>query len=150
MPNGLRIATCSSAALVIALAACAPNNRPVELPANAVTVNEGFKLDNNMAVQGEVLFRSRGCGGCHAIGRHLAGPDLYNVVNNRPLDWLQSFIIDAPRMIETDPVAQALYKQNHNAKMPRTGASQSEALAIVHYLAAESERVRQAQHRESE
>jgi mono/diheme cytochrome c family protein len=135
---------------MIALAACAPNNRPVELPANAVTVNESFKLDNSMAVQGEVLFRNRGCGGCHAVGRHLAGPDLYNVVNNRPIDWLQNFIVDAPRMIETDPVAKALYDQNRHAKMPKTGASESEALAIIHYLAAESERVRQASGKASE
>jgi cytochrome c551/c552 len=150
MPNGWRIATSSSAALVIALAACAPNNRPVTLPANAVTVNEGFKLDQNLSVQGEVLFRSRGCGGCHAIGRHLAGPDLYNVVNNRPIDWLQKFIVDAPSMIETDPVAKSLYDQNHHMKMPKTGASEAEALAIIHYLAAESERVRESGHRSAE
>ena len=152
MPRALRLDICTVVVVAVAIGGCsaAQRNRAVTLSPDIVTVNEGFKIDNALATQGEVLFRQRSCGGCHAIGRHLAGPDLYGVVEHRQIDWLKNFIMDPPRMIETDPIAQALYKENLYAKMPKPGVSSDEVMAVIHYLAAETQRIREAEHRSSE
>lgn len=149
MPRALRLDICTLLVAGVALAGCASSatrNRAVTLPADIATVNEGFKIDNALATQGEVLFRRRGCFICHAVGRPEAGPDLFGVVERRPIDWLQKFIIHPTEMVQTDDVAKALFEQYRFMKMPDPGVSEDEVMAIIHFLAAESQRMREAGH----
>jgi mono/diheme cytochrome c family protein len=129
--------------VVTLAAACAQRmSPPVQLPANLPTVNQSFRLDNNLAAQGEQLFITRGCIGCHAVGRRLAGPDLFGVVERRSIDWLKGFIKDTPGMLASDPIAQALLEEFNGAAMPQVQIRDPEIDAVIHYLAAESQRVR--------
>jgi mono/diheme cytochrome c family protein len=129
---------------VVALAtACATRTSPpVQLPADLPTVNQGFRLDNALAAQGEQLFMTRGCYGCHAVGRRLGGPDLFGAVERRSVDWLKNFLKDTPGMLASDPIAMALLEEFKGNPMPQVSLRDSEIDALIHYLAAESQRVR--------
>src|SRR5262245_8571416 len=127
---------------VILVASCTYTAPPVQLPADLPTVNRDFKLDNALAQQGEQLFIQRGCVGCHAVGRRLAGPDLFGVVERRTTDWLTSFLKDTGAALDTDPIAQALLEEFRGQKMPNVNLRDPEVSALIHYMAAESQRVR--------
>jgi mono/diheme cytochrome c family protein len=127
---------------VILVASCTYTAPPVQLPADLPTVNRDFKLDNSLAQQGEQLFIQRGCIGCHAVGRRLAGPDLFGVVERRTTDWLGSFLKNTNNALDTDPIGQALLEEYRNQRMPQVHLRDPEVNALIHYLAAESQRVR--------
>ncbi len=122
---------------------CVRTSPPVQLATDLPTVNTAFKLDNSLATQGEQLFMNRGCAGCHSVGNRLAGPDLLGVVERRTTDWLASFLKDTSGMLESDPIGQALLEEFRGARMPNVVLRDPEVNALIHYLAAESQRVRQ-------
>jgi mono/diheme cytochrome c family protein len=130
---------------VLAVGACATTPSPaVELPADLPTVNADFRLNNDLAAQGEVIFERKGCGGCHgALGSgRMGGPDLLGVVERREVAWLHSFLKDTETMLQSDPIAMALLEEYRHMRMPNMNLSDNQIDALVHYLAAESQRVR--------
>jgi hypothetical protein len=73
--------------------------------------------------------------GCHTIGHgRLAGPDLFGVTERRSIDWLKAFLKDTNAMLETDPIAQALLKEFHGARMPNIVMTDPEIEGLIHYL----------------
>lgn len=99
------------------------------------TVNPDFKLDTELGEAGRTLFVSKGCIGCHTVGvGRAAGPDLYGVVERRPVDWLKGFLKNTGEYLDTDPVAQGLLKQYRNQRMPNLRLTDQEIEAVVHYL----------------
>src|SRR5262245_33979905 len=44
--------------------------------------------DPAMIARGEEVFAARGCGGCHAFGSKLVGPDLVGVTERRSVTWM--------------------------------------------------------------
>ena len=100
-----------------------------------VSVNPDFKLDSELGAAGRDLFVRKSCQGCHTVGLGRgAGPDLFGVVERRPIEWLKNFLKDTPEMLDTDPVAQALLKQFNNQRMPNMRLTDQEIEALIHYL----------------
>jgi mono/diheme cytochrome c family protein len=131
----------TATAAILALGMFAP--RSASAQAEAVTKASDFVVDEAMAKQGKSLFTSRSCTGCHTIGKgKMAGPDLANVLDRRSLEWVQSWLKDPPAMMETDETAKALVKEYNNMKMPNMKLTDAEALALIHHITKESQKVK--------
>ena len=103
-------------------------------------------MNNELADAGaRIFYESAGCRQCHTIGGgRMAGPDLLGVVERRQLDWLRKFIQNAPAVIMSgDPIAQAIYEEYHGTIMPNMHLPDEAVDRVIHYLAAESQRVRE-------
>ena len=95
--------------------------------------------DAAMAKRGQSLFSSRGCVGCHSIGKgKRSGPDLINVTDHRDLGWLRRWLKNPTVMFETDSLAKALLAQYNNTRMPNLRLKDDEVEALLHYIAQES------------
>ena len=95
--------------------------------------------DAAMAKRGQSLFSSRGCVGCHSIGKgKRSGPDLINVTGHRDLGWLRRWLKNPTVMFETDSLAKALLAQYNNTRMPNLRLKDDEVEALLHYIAQES------------
>src|SRR5690606_3333659 len=98
----------------------------------------------NLAQMGRDVFITKDCRGCHTIGQgRSAGPDLFGVVERRPIDWLNRFLSETDVMLDTDPVAQALLRQHHNFRMPQVRMTDQEREAVIHYIASATMDLRQ-------
>ena len=96
--------------------------------------------------RGEQIYRTR-CSSCHSItGNELAGalgPDLLGVTQRREMQWLLDWLKAQDQMLEKkDPVAMELYRQANNLAMPNMRLNKEEALALIDYMRAETQRVR--------
>jgi cbb3-type cytochrome oxidase cytochrome c subunit len=114
----------------------------LSLPALAVAQDTFTAVDPAMATSGKKLWVSKGCQGCHAIGRKQGAPDLARVTERRSLDWLRRWLMDTKVMLETDSTAKALMAEWHGAKMPAYKLSVAEADQLVHYMAQESAKLK--------
>lgn len=84
--------------------------------------------------KGRGLFQSKGCVGCHTIGKgKLTGPDLKGVTQRRSEDWLKKWIKSPDTMVFTDPTAKELLKQ-YLTPMPNLGLSDEEVDALISFL----------------
>jgi mono/diheme cytochrome c family protein len=132
-----RIAKWSAVAFGIAvMAGCAtPASQMLKSSGEVVTVNPDFRLDTEQGEAGRELFVVKSCQGCHTVGLGRAsGPDLFGVVERRPVSWLKSFLKNPRAMIDSDPVAQGLYEQYNKTTMPNMHLSDAEVDALIHYL----------------
>jgi protein SCO1/2 len=91
---------------------------------------------------GEDLYNSR-CTACHTIGEgDKLGPDLLGVVGKRDRQWLVRWLQEPDVMIEEkDPLAMALYTQYNNLAMPNVKLTEDQALDLIQYMQAETQRV---------
>ena len=84
--------------------------------------------------EGKGLFQSKGCVGCHTIGKgKLTGPDLKGVTQRRSEEWLKKWIKSPDTMVFTDPTAKELLKQ-YLTPMPNLGLTDEEVNALISYL----------------
>jgi len=100
-----------------------------------------LQVDAAMAKRGQSLFQSRGCIGCHSIGKgKRSGPDLAGVTQHRDLDWLRRWLKNPTVMFETDSTAKALLAQYNNTRMPNVRLKDDEVEALLHYMQQESDK----------
>ena len=68
---------------------------------------------------GEATFKES-CSSCHTIGRgKLVGPDLANVEQRRPVDWILKFVKSSQTVIHSgDKYADSLFKAFNQMPMP--------------------------------
>jgi protein SCO1/2 len=103
----------------------------------------GFTVDPTLAKAGQKTYTNKGCVTCHTIGRgRVAGPDLAGVVERRDLAWLKSWLKDPAAMLQGDSIAQAMLAESKGVKMPNVKLTDREIDALIHYMAAESEKVK--------
>jgi len=86
---------------------------------------------------GRALFTEKGCQGCHSIGRgRMAGPDLLNVTQRVPVDWLRRFLKDPGAMYDAgDARTVALVEQHHGYVMPNFRLKDGEIDLLIAFLA---------------
>ncbi len=90
--------------------------------------------ERDLAGQGEKVFQSKGCIGCHTIGRgKLTGPDLKGVTDRRPYGWFVAWVTNPDSMLKVDPTARQLLAQ-YMTPMLGMGVTQDEARALWEYL----------------
>jgi nitrous-oxide reductase len=87
-----------------------------------------------LAKRGKTVFQNRGCNGCHAVGRLMAGPDLQGVQQRRSKEWLHRWLKDTNGMLATDSTAKEMMAGWKGTKMPAQRLSDDEVNAILAYL----------------
>ena len=96
----------------------------------------GVSTDAAVIKKGKALWNTKGCTGCHTIGRGRgAGPDLIGVLDRRGLDWVQRWLHDPPAMQESDSTAKALVAEFNNTRMPNLQLTDEEVTALIAYVA---------------
>lgn len=95
-------------------------------------------IDEALAEQGEKLYQSKACIGCHTIGggRH-TGPDLQGVTDRREYGWFIAMVTNPDSMLKNDATARQLL-QEYMTPMMNMGVTQSEARAIYEHIREES------------
>ncbi len=95
--------------------------------------------------RGEYLYRTR-CSSCHTIGGgDSLGPDLLGVTEQRERTWLMRWLKEPDKMLaEGDPIASELFVRYNELAMPNLRLDDSDAAALIAYMAAQSRRVGQA------
>jgi nitrite reductase (NO-forming) len=130
------------AAVVVAVAASAvliPAGRAAAQDPNA----SALTIDDNLVKKGKTLWTQRACSGCHSIGKgKLAGPDLAHLTDRRTVEWVQKWLGNTTSMLESDETAKALLAEYNNTKMPDFKMKDEDALAVIHYIAKESQKVK--------
>ncbi len=94
--------------------------------------------DEEIISQGRTLYNNN-CAVCHGIQRQLVGPALKGVHERRSIEWLQAFIKNSQRVIQSgDAYAVELYNQYNKTEMPAFDFSNDEVLSILAYIKDES------------
>lgn len=113
------------------------------------SVNANFVVDNTKAQAGGEIYRQKACFVCHTIGGFQAGgdvrgtaPDLGGVVERREIAWLKQFLSNTTDMLESDPIAHALYVQYNMAKMPNFRLREEQIDNLINYLQQQTEKKR--------
>jgi cytochrome c2 len=128
-------------ALAGAVALLAFAQAPVR--AQEVKSSGSFGSDEAAVKKGKGLFQARGCFGCHTVGKgKLAGPDLAGVMDRREGDWMRKWLKSPDEMLASDPAAQEMLKEYKGVKMPNMKLKDDEIEALMHYMAAETQRVK--------
>lgn len=91
-------------------------------------------VDQALAEQGEKIFQSKGCIGCHTIGKgKLTGPDLQGITQRLAYGWFIPWVMNPDSMLKVDPTAKQLLAQ-YMTPMLGMGVTQDEARALWEYL----------------
>jgi protein SCO1/2 len=97
-------------------------------------------VDPALASTGKKLFGSRGCSGCHVLGKRSAGPDLLGVNERRDHDWLRRWLKTTDEMLASDSLAQAMLAEFKNVKMPNMKLSDEDIEALLNYIEQETQK----------
>lgn len=140
--------SCALAAALVLAGGCGGGDTQEEaaepaaeaMPAAEAAVAEPTgEIDAQMASQGESLFQTKGCVGCHTVGGgQLAGPDLSGVTERREFDWFVAMVINPDSMLQDDDAAKELFEQ-YMTPMMNMNVSREEAASIFEYLRRESQ-----------
>lgn len=96
----------------------------------------GVSTDAATIKKGKSLWSTKGCMGCHTIGKgRAAGPDLMGVLDRRSLEWVKRWLHDPTAMQESDSTARAMVAQFNNTKMPNLQLTDEEVTALIAYVA---------------
>jgi cytochrome c len=89
--------------------------------------------DADSVAKGKVVFDQKGCGGCHAFGKKLVGPDLVGITERRTPVWVGKMIQHPEQMTKEDPVAKGLYR-SLMVQMTNQGVSDEELPNLIAYV----------------
>jgi cytochrome c551/c552 len=117
----------------------APTLTPTPAPAPPAT-GSPFRVDPTLATRGKTVWSKNGCGGCHGIGKKMAGPDLANIAARRSREWLHRWMKNTKQMLESDSIGRALLAEWKGMRMPQFNLSDADIDALLHYITQESEK----------
>lgn len=90
-------------------------------------------VNEELALEGEKLFRSKTCSTCHAFGLRITGPDLAGVTRRRSAAWIEAQIQRPDVMLREDPISRELLGE-YVVPMPNLQIKPEEAKALVEYM----------------
>ena len=91
--------------------------------------------------EGKALFENN-CTVCHAINEEIIGPALAGVYARRSISWLNAFIKNAQKVIQSgDTYAVQLYEKYNRTQMTSFDFSEDQVLAILAYIRDATEHV---------
>ena len=135
---GTRIQVAVIALVLVACGGAAEDASDMSGAAEAEAAPAMESSATDAVANGENLFTTRGCAGCHRIGGgRSVGPDLLGVADRREHAWLVGMITRPDSMTTGDDTAMALLAE-YNTPMPNMRVSAAEAEQIIAYLSAES------------
>lgn len=86
--------------------------------------------------RGQTLWQTRGCAGCHGIGRKTIAPDLMGVTQRRSVEWLHAWLKDTDSMLASDSTAIGMMKEYNGARMPNQRIPENDTDAILAFIRA--------------
>jgi cytochrome c len=96
-------------------------------------------VDEQLAEQGEQVFKTKGCTACHRVGGgRLTGPDLKGVTERQSYAWIVAMVTHPDSMLKVDPTARQLLME-YGTPMANLNVSADEARALYEYLRHESQ-----------
>ena len=105
---------------------------------SAQAQDDGIPTDQAVISSGEKLFKAN-CKVCHAVDQRVVGPALKDVHKRRPVEWIQAFVKNSQKVINSgDAYAVKLYEEYNKTQMTSFDFSDDEILSIISYLKAES------------
>ena len=143
----LLLVACAEGPKPAATSASAPAVKPASAVAAVPTVEVGPDGPTEIAIvaladipsdpasvgEGQKVFDAKGCGGCHAWGSKLVGPDLTGLSTRRTIPWIQRMVQDPDTMTKKDPVARELFK-SHMIQMPKQGVTDAEMPMLLAFV----------------
>ena len=104
----------------------------------AVAQDDGIPTDEASISAGEKIFKAN-CTVCHAVNEKVIGPALRDVHKRRNLAWIQAFVQNSQKVIQSgDEYAVNLYNEYNKTEMTAFDFEDAEVATIVAYLKAES------------
>ena len=96
--------------------------------------------DNKKSISksaGELVFEKYNCNACHTIGKgRLIGPDLKGVTKKREKVWLEDWIRDSKKLIDSgDSIAIRVYNDYNKSPMAPYNLTEIEMASLLDYLA---------------
>ena len=86
------------------------------------------------AVQGKLSFESK-CLACHTIGQgKKIGPDIAGVTKRRSDEWIDHWLKEPEKMLETDADAKAMLQEHNNLPMPNQNLGSKEIQQYIKYF----------------
>lgn len=86
------------------------------------------------AVQGKLSFESK-CLACHTIGQgKKIGPDIAGVTKRRSDEWIEHWLKEPEKMLETDADAKTMLKEHNNLPMPNQNLGSKEIQQYIKYF----------------
>ncbi|MGE5224645.1 MAG: c-type cytochrome [Omnitrophica WOR_2 bacterium] len=86
------------------------------------------------AADGKALFEQN-CTGCHTIGGgKLVGPDLKDVTQRQSTDWIQAFITNPQKVVDSGDAAAKQLVSQYGMTMPTLGLTPAQVASLVAYL----------------
>lgn len=102
---------------------------PADIAVPAFTV----PTDADAVTRGKAVFDAKGCGGCHAFGSVLVGPDLNGVGARRTDTWIAKMFLHPDEMTKKDPNAKTLLGK-HMVQMPNQGVEDGQIGDLIAFL----------------
>lgn len=107
------------------------------LPALLLSISSLFLFSFSGFAQadGEALFKQN-CAACHSVGKGIViGPDLKDVAQRRPADWLRKWIKSSATVIKSgDAYGAELLKKFNNVGMPDQNLSDVDIDAVLAFI----------------
>ncbi|MEJ6749329.1 MAG: c-type cytochrome, partial [Flavobacteriales bacterium] len=102
-----------------------------------LTVFCTISLQTFSQINGEDIFKSNGCNGCHSLGTNkLTGPGVEGITDRRSTEWLKSWITDNAAFRKSgDKDAIALYEEYNQEPMASFYMPDEEMDALLLFLA---------------
>ena len=110
----------------------------VAISATAASAQGSLTVDAGLAKRGKDLYKNKGCGGCHVMGKKSAGPDLIGLMERRDHDWVRRWLLKTDEMLTTDSLAMAMLQEYKGVKMPNMKLSEADVDALLHYIQQET------------
>jgi nitrite reductase (NO-forming) len=86
------------------------------------------------AVAGKLAFESK-CLACHSVGEgRKLGPDIAGVTKRRSAAWLERWLKEPEKVLQTDADAKAMLKEYNNIPMPNQSLGDAEIRQYLKYF----------------
>lgn len=96
-------------------------------------VKISYPLDEEMATQGQFIYKSK-CFACHKLtSEKLVGPGWKGVTDRRASEWIMNFVLNTNMMLDKDLVAQQLITVCVT-RMPSQNLSNVEARNVLEFM----------------
>lgn len=106
-----------------------------------VGLTSAAQAQDAVAKKGKMLWASRGCGGCHGVGKKMAGPDLAGLEQRRSREWINRWLTNTNEMIASDSVAMAMVVEWKGIRMPQQKFTDQDIEALLSYVRFEEDRL---------
>ncbi|APD07773.1 hypothetical protein UJ101_02273 [Flavobacteriaceae bacterium UJ101] len=90
-------------------------------------------IDESMAAEGKKVFDAK-CTACHKPDKKYIGPAPKGVTKRRSPEWIMNMILNPEEMLEKDPIAKQLYRDNNGAVMANQDLTKEEARQVLEYF----------------